>query len=204
MHAIACERRWTARALFPLAAFITILSSPAIAWAQIVVYSPQGYEAQGYPPAERERLLARTGEELSSWPIPNNPMAIELEIDLLEEQIDTIDIGGITALQWIGAIFMIGGAVPIVIGALGALVIELFGGGDALEWFGIWAGIGLGIAAPGALMLGLAELDGNLQRRRELARRRSALRRAVQQYVSLDPAFFAVPGGGGLALRGTF
>jgi hypothetical protein len=63
--------------------------------------------------------------------------------------------------------------------------------------------IGLPIVAAGGLMVGLAELDPGLQRRRELAGRYGQLRRA-QRFGYVQPSVFALRDGGGIALLGAF
>lgn len=147
---------------------------------------------------ERERLLARTGAELESDPIPADITLLSLELALVEEQRNAIDIGGITALQWIGAVVMIGGGVVTVLGVLVGGLIALFGGDAALMAYG--AAIGLPLMALGGLFLGLAELDGNLHRRRELDARIRRLRDA--QRSGFAP--YASSTGVGVAWRSAF
>jgi hypothetical protein len=165
---------------------------PELAQAQLPTYAP----------AERERLLARTGEQLALEPVPNDPVGLALELALIEEQLGQIDVTGINWVQATGFVLLIGGAVNAMVGVLGGLLVALSGNGDAAGSFiGLMTGIGLPIAAAGGLMIGLAELDPGLQRRRELGARHHRLRHA-QRYV--QPGVFGVRGGGGFVVRGAF
>lgn len=95
---------------------------------------------------------------------------------------------------------IIGGALAGLVGVLlGGLTSSI--GRDGVDVTGIGAAVGLSIAAAGGLMIGLAELDHGLQRRRQLGGRRDRLRRALR---SLQPGVFSLQGGGGLTLRGVF
>jgi hypothetical protein len=180
--------------LFPTFLSVAILAA--------VLAAPSRSHAQNAD--EQARLRARTSEQLVIDPIPTDPTRIQFELDVLEHQINDIDIAGITAVQWIGAALMVGGGVTFVIGALLAGVAALGDNDDgALEALGFYSAIGLPFVAVGGLMVGLAELDGGLQRRRELASRYQQLRLA-QRGLYVQPAFFPVRGGGGVALQGTF
>ncbi len=163
-----------------------------------VVPTVPTYSGVALSDQERERLLARTASELESDPIPTDITLLSLELGLVEEQRNGIDIGGITALQWIGAVVMIGGGVVTVLGVLVGGLVAIFGGDAVLMVYG--AAIGLPLVALGGLFLGLAELDGNLHRRRELDSRIRRLRDA--QRSGLVP--YASSTGAGLGWRVAF
>ena len=125
---------------------------------------------------ERERLLARTGDELASEPIPADITARSLELAVVQEQREAIDLRGINALQWVGGCVMIVGGGGTVFSFLIGGLIALLGGPSAVLVYGTL--IGLSAVALGGIVLGLAELDGNLHRRRELDSRARRLRGA--------------------------
>jgi hypothetical protein len=194
--------RYFLAALLPTLA-VVLLAAPVVE-AQIMepIDAPSGSLATAtFSDAERARLLARSGDELQSEPIPQEPY-LSLELELVTDQRQHIDIGGITALQWISAIVMIAGGVTAAIGGLIALVI-VASSGDAAGVLGALGGGGLGGVALGGTVLALCELDGNLHRRRELDGRIRVLRSAqrevraqrqvrAQGYVSDRGAFVAL------------
>lgn len=140
---------------------------------------PERACAQTAPATDREVLLARTDAELSSAPVVIDPAAVAFELEVLDAQRDTVDIGGTTALQWTSAVLMIVGGVTMAVLGLGAAFIA--GGGNSRD-AGVLAGIG-GVTLActlvlGGLGLGLAELDGNLHHRRAIDGRIRTLRRA--------------------------
>jgi hypothetical protein len=189
---------------------------PGYGQPQVVVPQPQqGYVqpgwvppaqmAPGYTPEERARLEARTGEELRAWPLPPDLMQLEMELQLVTDQRNSIDIGGITALQWIGASFMIIGGAAAAIILLGGVLVAAFssGGLDGGFWGAVGGSAGAGVVI-GLPMVLLAELDGNLHRRRELDYRIDVLRRLQRQQRRLQPALYVGENGGGFTLSGTF
>jgi hypothetical protein len=192
----------------PVWAFVctlTLGAMPALGRAQVIYAEPtpqafvlaQPGPAQTLSPEERARLEARTAEELESEPISLDPRIAALELELVIEQRNAIGVGAINALQWFGALIMIAGGVTALVGALiGAFVsIE----NDASGVFGGFCGGGLGGVALGAMLLGFAEIDGNLHRRRELDGRIRRLRRS-----GMVPRASVLGGGGVLTLSGTF
>ena len=152
-----------------LGAFV-ISTIPTLAHAQVRTYGASLSDD------ESRRLRARTADESASDPVPTDPLAIALELALVRDQRNAIDIAGITALQWTGAVIMISGAIAAVLGETYGTLLYAGGYGEAFlaeTLGGGWAGLVLG-----SLILGLCELDGNLHRRRAVDGRIRRLRRA--------------------------
>lgn len=189
-----------------VASLLLLTSIPSAAAAQYVqpgvVYAPA--QPVVFPPEEQARLLARSNEQLRAEPLPADAMTAAAELELIIAQRNDIDIAGITALQWIGAIFMIaGGAFAVLGGAFGGLIALLGSPDDGAAL----AGIALGAGGGAALVLGLpmvllAELDGNLHRRRAIDSRIDAIRLAQRRGVWGAP--YATADGVGLGLVGAF
>jgi hypothetical protein len=158
-------------------------SSVRGSWVVVVLLTCLGFSARASAQAasapDREALLARTDAELSSEPVVVDPAAIAFELEVLDAQRDTVDIGGTTALQWTSAVLMILGAVTMAVLGLGAAFVAAGGNSDDAGRLVAAGGITLACTlALGGIGLGLAELDGNLHHRRAIDGRIRTLRRA--------------------------
>lgn len=152
----------------------------------LVTPTTGGLNAPSLAAAERDRLVARTGAERERETIPDEETLRSLELALVQAQRDAIDITAITALQWLGGLFIAAG----VAGGVGASIVGNLVSVDGFddgrtEWtsIAIGTGVGLSVVGLGVVMLGLAELDGNLHRCRELDAR---IERLLAARVSLS------------------